>query len=52
MDIGFTVSLSEGNRVINSGFFLERELFLDLNYSFLLLTIILMLVDDKAYNIK
>lgn len=37
--------------MINS-VFLERELFLDLNYSFLLLTIILMLVDDKAYHIK
>lgn len=31
---------------------LKRENFLDLNYSFLLLTIIPMLVPDKAYNIK
>lgn len=32
--------------------FLGKELFLDLNYSFLVLTIIPMLVDDKVYHIE
>lgn len=50
-DIGFTGSLFRG-KLCNKQCFLEGELFLDLNYSFLLLTIIPMLGGDKAYHIK